>query len=272
MRGHNFTVGVLPRDHRRLPCTTSAMARGGFGGQRQADQRRKKMIGKLRDSFVKLDMNCDGTISKKEMQTLMENGEYRLAQSAMDALFAGKDRVTWREFLMEMCQKWGVAAPTPDEEMYHTISETLLESLEEKFSLYDRNGDGSITIEEVEKCLLSQGYTATKEELSNMFEEGDYNKDGKIEWMEFLKMMSKHMTEPPADKSASSEELVAAFAALDKDGTGKVQTDVMLKLLTKTGSNPMDEDVAKELLAAADVNHDGYIDYMELVSRLVGTV
>mmetsp|Transcript_4321 Transcript_4321/g.10792 ORF Transcript_4321/g.10792 Transcript_4321/m.10792 type:complete len:249 (-) Transcript_4321:54-800(-) len=245
------------------------MARGGFGGQKQAEQRRRKMIGKLRDSFVRLDLNCDGSISRKEMLTLMDNGEYRLPQGTMDALFAGKERVVWRDFLTEMCKKWGVEEPTPDEELYHTISESLLESLEEKFNLYDRNGDGSITVEEVEKCLLSQGYTATQEELQTMFEEGDYNKDGKIEWTEFLKMMSKHMMEPPANTSASQEGLVAAFSALDKDGTGKVSSDVLLKLLTKTGAAPMEEDVAKKLLEEADVNNDGYIDYMELVTRLV---
>jgi Ca2+-binding EF-hand superfamily protein len=230
------------------------------------------MIGKLRDSFVKLDLNCDGSISRKEMKTLLDGGEYTLSQSAVDALFAGRERVTWREFLSAMCAKWGMSAPTPDEELYHTISENLVDALEEKFSLYDRNGDGSITIEEVEKCLLSQGYNATQEELRQMFDKGDYNQDGKIEWLEFLKMMSTHMAEPPADRAASYEQLVAAFAAVDKEGSGKVSLDIMFKLLTQCGRNPMNEDTVKELLEAADVNSDGYIDYLELVSRLVGSV
>merc|ERR1719370_1661115 len=51
------------------------------------------------------------------------------------------------------------------------------------------NGDGSIDREELTKALTSCGQNFTQQEINVIFNEGDVNKDGSVDYEEFIGLM-----------------------------------------------------------------------------------
>jgi calmodulin len=58
------------------------------------------------------------------------------------------------------------------------------------FKLADKDGDGKVTIDELRGAFKATEITISEEELQALFKEVDTNKNGTIEWLEFLKYMS----------------------------------------------------------------------------------
>ena len=54
--------------------------------------------------------------------------------------------------------------------------------------MFDKNNDGFITADELKQVIESFGHDLTDEELDEMIEGVDKNKDGKINYLEFLEM------------------------------------------------------------------------------------
>jgi calmodulin len=65
--------------------------------------------------------------------------------------------------------------------------------LAEAFSLFDKDGDGSITTKELGTVMRSLGQTPTEAGLQEMIKEVDANGDGTIDFPEFLNLMAKKM-------------------------------------------------------------------------------
>ena len=56
------------------------------------------------------------------------------------------------------------------------------------FKVFDKNNDGFITADELRQVIVSFGHNLSDEELDEMIEGVDKNKDGKINYLEFLEM------------------------------------------------------------------------------------
>ena len=61
--------------------------------------------------------------------------------------------------------------------------------MEEHFELWDTNGDGLIATEELGTLLGALGYSLTKEELEYVIKQYDTNRDGELDFNEFLRLM-----------------------------------------------------------------------------------
>ena len=61
--------------------------------------------------------------------------------------------------------------------------------LKAAFCYFDKDGNGSITKEELRECLESEEFTLTEDEITNLIKGVDINEDGKIDYMEFISMM-----------------------------------------------------------------------------------
>jgi calmodulin len=57
------------------------------------------------------------------------------------------------------------------------------------FRIFDKDGDGFITADEIQKEMGNHGDIFTEEQVQQMMKGADGNGDGKIDYQEFIKVM-----------------------------------------------------------------------------------
>ena len=70
----------------------------------------------------------------------------------------------------------------------NTISE---DELKESFRLFDKDGNGFISREELMRVMCTLGETLSEEEAQEIIDQADIDKDGNIDYHEFSIMMSQ---------------------------------------------------------------------------------
>lgn len=108
------------------------------------------------------------------------------------------------------------------------LTKQQIQEFKDAFSLFDQNGDGSISANELGNILKNigtnswlhhvtlKGHNPTKQELDDMLAEVDIDKNGTIEFDEFLVLMAQKMR----NSVDPDEEIKEAFKVFDKNGDG----------------------------------------------------
>ncbi|XP_055696521.1 calmodulin-A [Lutzomyia longipalpis] len=148
------------------------------------------------------------------------------------------------------------------------ISKNQMRDFREAFRLFDKDGDGSITKEELGSVMRSLGQFARVEELKEMLQEIDMDGDGNVSFEEFVDIMS-NMTDTAVESSADQEEreLRDAFRVFDKHNRGYITASDLRAVLQCLGED-LDEDEIEDMIKEVDVDGDGRIDFYEFVSAL----
>ena len=134
-------------------------------------------ISALKESFKALDKNGDGMLSLEEMKEAVNKSE-GLPIFNVDEIFTTLDtdksgKIDYTEFIAASLEK----------------NIFLNEGkLKEAFKLFDTDGSGKISRSEITMIL---GHESTQGELDKLFEKYDNNKDGEIDFEEFIHMMKK---------------------------------------------------------------------------------
>lgn len=139
-----------------------------------------------------------------------------------------------------------------------------IDSLKEAFKLFDSDGDGVITKEELGAIMNSLGHNATPTEIEDLINDIDLDQSGTLDLDEFIKMMT--MVAKPAN---FEEEMRSAFKVFDKDGSGTISKDEMAQVMKLFGDSLTNEDL-DVMLREVDKNGDGTIDYEEFVNFFKG--
>ncbi|XP_042323750.1 calmodulin-like protein 3 [Sceloporus undulatus] len=141
----------------------------------------------------------------------------------------------------------------------HPFSEEEIAEFKEAFLLFDKDGDGAISTQELGTVMRSIGQNPTEAELQEMIKKLDTNKDGMVDFPEFLTLLGARM------KSADSEEEIRkAFQVFDRDGNGYVSAAELRHIMTKLGEKLTDEEV-EDMIKEADVDGDGQVNYEEFI-------
>lgn len=74
------------------------------------------------------------------------------------------------------------------------FSDKQINEFRETFRLFDRNNDGVISVAELEKAMRSIGCNPTRDEVAAMVEAIDVNKNGVVDFPEFVMMVSGQVT------------------------------------------------------------------------------
>merc|ERR1712136_362243 len=136
--------------------------------------------------------------------------------------------------------------------------------------MYDHDRDGFISAEELKSVMSSMKLYPTEVQLKGMIWAVDTNKDGQIDFEEFLAMMTKRMLD-----LESKEFLRKAFKEYDTDGKGMITWEdlqfELSRLLGRSYGDPfmITEEQAKELIWAVDIDGNNMIDYEEFVKMYV---
>ncbi|KAF5454675.1 hypothetical protein F2P56_024322 [Juglans regia] len=149
--------------------------------------------------------------------------------------------------------------------MGEVLSEEQIAEFQEAFCLFDKDGDGSITIEELANAIRSLDQNPTQEELQTMINEVDVDGNGTIEFGEFLNLMARKMKENEAE-----EELKEAFKVFDQDQDGYISPNELRHVMINLEERLTDEEV-DQMIRDADLDGDGLINYEEFVRMMLAS-
>ncbi|KAK3040505.1 hypothetical protein RJ639_028951 [Escallonia herrerae] len=147
--------------------------------------------------------------------------------------------------------------------MADILDEEQIVEFQEAFNLFDKNGDGCITVEELATVIRSLDQNPTEEELHGMINEVDADGNGTIEFVEFLNLMAKKIKETDAE-----EELKEAFKVFDKDQNGYISATELRHVMINLGEKLTDEEV-QQMIREADLDGDGQVNYEEFVKMMM---
>lgn len=111
--------------------------------------------------------------------------------------------------------------------------------------------------------MRSLGRNDTEAELQEMVDDVDVDRNGTIEFSEFLEMMGRKIKD-----SAAEEELKEAFSVFDKDQNGFISAAELRHVMANLGEKLTDEE-AYEMVNQADSDRDGQINYKEFVKIMI---
>ncbi|KAL4375943.1 hypothetical protein GQ457_02G042580 [Hibiscus cannabinus] len=136
----------------------------------------------LKKIFQMFDKNGDGAITKKELNDSLENMGIFIPDTELTQMI---ERI---DVNGDMCIDMDEFS-----ELYQTImdSKDEEEDMKEAFDVFDKNGDGYISVEELRSVLESLGLKQGKamEDCRRMIGRVDEDGDGRVNFREFKQMM-----------------------------------------------------------------------------------
>ena len=124
--------------------------------------------------------------------------------------------------------------------MAENLTVEQIAEIKETFSLFDKTGSGSVSIEEMAIIFRSLGQTPTEADMENMKAEADQDGLGTIEYSEMLNLFARYMKEP-----VSAAEILSAFEELDERKKGTITVKRFRHLLSTCGEALTEEEIHK---------------------------
>mmetsp|Transcript_45608 Transcript_45608/g.52525 ORF Transcript_45608/g.52525 Transcript_45608/m.52525 type:complete len:475 (+) Transcript_45608:69-1493(+) len=137
------------------------------------------------------------------------------------------------------------------------LTEKEIGSLKDAFLALDANGDGTLTISELQTGI-SKLHDWTNRDFSDLMTSLDTDGSGCVDYSEFLAAT--------IDKNVylQEEKLWDAFKMFDKDGSGKISPAELKEVLGR-GKEYMDDKIWEQMVKEVDLNGDGEIDFEEFL-------
>lgn len=132
----------------------------------------------------------------------------------------------------------------------HSLADNELEAMRQTFMAMDKNGDGTLSLEEVKAAMAGK---VNLSEMEALFKQADTDGSGQLEYTEFLSALAS--TTQLSCKQACAE----AFRVLDKDGNGSISLAELKDALGEEG-HQVEAD-----LRSVDKDGDGKIDFDEFL-------
>ncbi|KAF1872892.1 hypothetical protein Lal_00015997 [Lupinus albus] len=142
-------------------------------------------------------------------------------------------------------------APVTTESIY--LQDMNVDELKRVFSSFDANGDGKISITELDTVLRSLGSAVSAAELQRVMEDLDTDHDGFINFSEFGAFCR-------SDGGAS--ELRDAFDLYDQDKNGLISASELHLVLNRLGMKCSVEE-CHSMIKSVDSDGDGNVNFDE---------
>lgn len=139
----------------------------------------------LKEAFSLFDSDRDGEITVQELGNVMQTHGFHPTEEELQDMIRNVDtnangRIELNEFI-DMMVKRDSSLGGLDDDVIHA------------FKVFDRDGDGFISPEELQLTMTNLGEPLTERQVKSMIREADLDGDGKINLQEFSRLMSKHM-------------------------------------------------------------------------------
>ncbi|ELT95101.1 hypothetical protein CAPTEDRAFT_224444 [Capitella teleta] len=136
------------------------------------------------------------------------------------------------------------------------FTDSQIKQFVEAFSVFDKNCDGLITSGELGQVMTDLGHRPSLQELEALIKGVDIDKDGCVNFEEFLQMMCAKID---GDEQPEAE-LKEVFDVMDLDQDGVISISDLHSILAKLGESISKEE-AEEMVKVADFNADGVVDF-----------
>ena len=133
----------------------------------------------------------------------------------------------------------------------------------EAFALFDKDGDGTITKNELRTVMQSLGQDPTDQDLDDMISEIDQDGNGEIDFDEFLVLMAMNTQDLTEDAIISK-----GFSVFDVDDDGFISIDDLRTMMMSLGEE-VDEQQLFEMVSEVDESGTGRIslsNFKEFIS------
>jgi calcium-dependent protein kinase len=141
---------------------------------------------------------------------------------------------------------------------FHMTAKEAKEYIE-MFKLMDKNNDGVLTIDEIEKgikhCKLET--SMNKDAVVQLFKDMDIDKNGLVNYTEFVSALMDY------EKDVKKEHIIECFNSYDADRSGKINFKEFCEIISPQDDKEKEE--LKELYYKFDNNGDGEIDLNEFL-------
>ena len=140
------------------------------------------------------------------------------------------------------------------------LNDEETKNLKKLFKLFDIDHDGRITLNEMKNAFIKLNVKDYENEIENIFNSIDTDKNGIIDYTEFLSASINGNNE-----IISKKTLKDTFKLLDRDNSGKISKNNMIKVLKLENLN---EKIVDNYIKKYDINKDGEIDYNEFLDMM----
>lgn len=139
------------------------------------------------------------------------------------------------------------------------LTEEQIEDFKRAFLLFDKDGNGRITADELIDVMVSLGQKPSESEAEAMIQQADQDGDGSIDFMEFLEVMASKMGE-----KSFEDDLREAFQLFDRDSNGYISKRELTFVMTSLGEQITDTAV-ENMIKEVDLDGDGRVNYEEFL-------
>mmetsp|Transcript_97855 Transcript_97855/g.279854 ORF Transcript_97855/g.279854 Transcript_97855/m.279854 type:complete len:217 (+) Transcript_97855:1423-2073(+) len=167
----------------------------------------------------------------------------------------------------ESARKW-VQCISEDSTLLRPLS---AEAVQRAFSYFDQDGNGRITLEDLERGCVRLGIAIKDAEcdvIMNMCAEHEPVRSMNL--LEFGQTYYNHMHQGHRAAGTAAPELQQAFALFDQDGSGTLSVAELTLALQKLAPSSLDLEHVQKCLHDMDSDDDGIISISEFTDWLVG--
>ena len=211
-------------------------------------------------AFGLFDKNKDGTVSREEFRSAMNNLGIMLGPSELDSVMRSVDTdldggVKYREFIKKL-QIYGAQCASEEQHILNMIYESIKKlgySLLEVFQIFDRDGDGEINRQDLMDSFNNFGLGLSVAQIEKILKLIDTNKDGAIEFSEFSRVFERELDLKHEKKEISLDwkdslfskintaiktyglDISEAFYSFDKNHDGRISKDEFIQVFREMG-------------------------------------
>ncbi|KAI9288544.1 calmodulin-like protein [Umbelopsis sp. AD052] len=144
-----------------------------------------------------------------------------------------------------------------------TVNIEERESLLQVFKIFDKNGDGNVSIQEFAQVLEHLGVTSSQIEAKAIIRRVGRQNSTSMNFEEFVDAIEATTTNANDHPSTEDEEqLRDCFRAFDKNGDGRISFDELAMAMKELGEDMTREEL-EEMMRDGDADKDGMIDFDE---------
>ena len=148
----------------------------------------EKEIETIKRQFLALDEDGSGEISIMELGSILQDPRLKMSEDDIAALIAefdidGSGTIDICEFLILMGNR-------KNKQLIHKAI-ILRSAIRKAFKQFDRDGNGYITKKEFKTVMRRRTAGVTDAQIDAMIKDADRNGDGKIDYDEFVLVMTK---------------------------------------------------------------------------------